>query len=168
MPNLIKYQTLGFTSLDQVTLNNGENDEFGKEAINTLVAELENRRNSLMVIVAGYADKMERFLDVNQGLASRLSNEIVFDDYTDDELTEIFSYMIEQKHFQLEDGTLDAVRELISQKRQKMKDFGNARGVRNLMERIEMRKNSRVAALSRKGGSITPEDFIFIKKEDIM
>ena len=159
----------GILFIDEAyTLNNGEHDEFGKEAINTLVAELENRRNSLMVIVAGYADKMERFLDVNQGLASRLSNEIVFDDYTDDELTEIFSYMIEQKHFQLEDGTLDAVRELISQKRQKMKDFGNARGVRNLMERIEMRKNSRVAALSRKGVSITPEDFIFIKKEDIM
>ena len=159
----------GILFIDEAyTLNNGENDEFGKEAINTLVAELENRRSELMVIVAGYADKMDSFLNVNQGLASRLSNEIVFEDYTDEELLQIFLYMVTQKHLKLEKGVLEQVGKLITQKRQQVKDFGNARGVRNLMERIEMRKNSRVAALSRSGESISNQDILTIKVEDVI
>ena len=134
----------------------------------TLVAELENRRSELMVIVAGYADKMDSFLNVNQGLASRLSNEIVFEDYTDEELLQIFLYMVTQKHLKLEKGVLEQVGKLITQKRQQVKDFGNARGVRNLMERIEMRKNSRVAALSRSGESISNQDILTIKVEDVI
>ena len=159
----------GILFIDEAyTLNNGENDEFGKEAINTLVAELENRRSELMVIVAGYADKMDSFLNVNQGLASRLSNEIVFEDYTDEELLQIFLYMVTQKHLKLEKGVLEQVGKLITQKRQQVKDFGNARGVRNLMERIEMKKNSRVAALSRSGESISNQDILTIKVEDVI
>ena len=134
----------------------------------TLVAELENRRSELMVIVAGYADKMDSFLNVNQGLASRLSNEIVFEDYTDEELLQIFLYMVTQKHLKLEKGVLEQVGKLITQKRQQVKDFGNARGVRNLMERIEMKKNSRVAALSRSGESISNQDILTIKVEDVI
>ena len=134
----------------------------------TLVAELENRRSELMVIVAGYADKMDSFLNVNQGLASRLSNEIVFEDYTDEELLQIFLYMVTQKHLKLEKGVLEQVGKLITQKRRQVKDFGNARGVRNLMERIEMRKNSRVAALSRSGESISNQDILTIKVEDVI
>lgn len=158
----------GILFIDEVyNLMNGDQDSFGKEAINTLVAELENRRNDLMVIVAGYADKVDEFLNVNQGLASRLSNEIVFEDYTDDELTDIFCYMAEKKQMKLEEGGKEAVKRLIAVKRGQMKDFGNARGVRNLLEKIELKRNSRIVAKKRRGEELTKEDFVTITIEDI-
>ena len=158
----------GILFIDEVyNLVNGEQDEFGKEAINTLVAELENRRNNLVVIVAGYADKMEQFLSVNQGLASRLSNEINFEDYTTEELAEIFCYMAKQKHLVLEDSCKDAIEIIIAKKLSVAKDFGNARGVRNLLEQVERKKNSRIIAQKRAGESLTREDFVTVKLEDI-
>ena len=158
----------GILFIDEVyTLINGNNDEFGKEAINTLVAEIENRRDHLMVIVAGYGDKVDEFLDVNQGLASRLSNEIVFEDYSDEELADIFCYMAHKKCLTLEEGAKELVQKQISEMRQKVKDFGNARGVRNLLERTQYRKNSRIASMKRRGDELTKEDFITIRKEDI-
>jgi len=158
----------GILFIDEVyTLINGENDEFGKEAINTLVAEIENRRDNLMVIIAGYGDKIDDFLDVNQGLASRLSNEIVFEDYTDEELTDIFCYMAEQRHMVLGEGVEEGIQKQIAQKRQKVKDFGNARGVRNLLDRVALSKNSRIAARQRRGETLTTEDFVTVKVEDI-
>ena len=70
-----------------------------------------------MVIVAGYAEEMDAFLNVNQGLASRLSHEVVFEDYSDDELADIFAHILEQRHLILEDGGMDAVKTLIADKR---------------------------------------------------
>ena len=158
----------GILFIDEVyTLVNGENDEFGKEAINTLVAEIENRRDNLMVIIAGYADRIDDFLDVNQGLASRLSNEIVFEDYSDEELTDIFCYMANQRHMVLGEGVREAIQTQIAEKRRKVKDFGNARGVRNLLDRAALGKNSRIAAMQRRGETPTTEDFVTIKAEDI-
>ena len=158
----------GILFIDEVyTLINGENDEFGKEAINTLVAELENRRDNLMVIIAGYGDKIDDFLNVNQGLASRLSNEIIFEDYTDEELTDIFCYMVSKKHLVLEDGVREIITEQIAEKRSSTKDFGNARGVRNMLEKIERKKNSRIVGMKRRGEEVTKEEFITIKKEDL-
>lgn len=158
----------GILFIDEVyTLINGENDEFGKEAINTLVAELENRRNNLMVIIAGYGDKIDKFLSVNQGLASRLSNEIVFEDYSNEELTEIFCYMVSRKHMVLEEGVKELIIKMIEQNRKTVKDFGNARGARNMLEKIQLRKNSRIAMMKRRGDTLTVDDFITIKKEDI-
>ena len=88
----------GILFIDEAyTLNGGPQDEYGHEAIHTLVAELENRRENLMVIVAGYEQEMNQFLEMNQGLASRLSNEILFEDYTDEELLEIFKYQAGKK-----------------------------------------------------------------------
>ena len=159
----------GILFIDEAyTLVGDESDTFGKEAINTLVAELENRRDSLMVIVAGYADKMDKFLDVNQGLASRLSNEVVFEDYSEDELIEIFSYMTAQKNLSLEEGALEDVKQLIEEKRKQVKDFGNARGVRNILEDIIKKKNSRiVAALKGKNELPAKEELTTIKREDV-
>jgi len=158
----------GILFIDEVySLCNGENDSFGSEAIDTLVAEIENRRDSLMVIIAGYSDKIGDFLDKNQGLASRLSNEIVFDDYTDEELADIFRHMVSKKHLILEDTAMEAVQNLITQKRRSVKDFGNARGVRNLLDNIILKKNSRLAADKRAGANLSKEDLITIKTEDI-
>lgn len=138
----------GILFIDEAyTLAGDEHDEFGKEAINTLVAELENRRNSLMVIVAGYEDKMDEFLNVNQGLASRLSHEVVFEDYSEEELMEIFQYILKQRGLTWEEGVLEAARQLIAQRKKEVKDFGNARGVRNIAEDIIRKKNSRIVKM---------------------
>lgn len=148
------------------TLNGGERDEFGKEAINTLVAELENRRESLMVIVAGYEREMDQFLEVNQGLASRLANEIIFEDYTQDELLNIFRHQAKQRGLTLSDDCIEPLADLILERSQ-AKDFGNARGVRNLLEQIEKKKNSRIAALLRQNVVLDKTALTTICVEDL-
>lgn len=159
----------GILFIDEVyTLINGEQDEFGREAINTLVAELENRRENLMVIVAGYSDDMQRFLDANQGLASRLSNEIVFDDYTEEELISILCGMAEKKSLSMDDETIEAARIAICEAKAAVKDFGNARGVRNILEKAEKKKNSRIAAMMRAGEKPDRKIVNALQKEDFM
>ena len=158
----------GILFIDEAyTLNGGERDEFGKEAINTLVAELENRRDRLMVIVAGYADEMDKFLNINQGLASRLSNEIIFEDYTIEELLSIFRHMANEKGMILPRELDNNVLELIDRRKSVQKDFGNARGIRNLVERVEKKKNARIAAFIRNGIEIDDDILRILRKEDL-
>ena len=75
-------------------LVNGDHDQFGLEAVNTLLAEIENHRNDIVVILAGYEKEMEQFLKSNPGLTSRLSTTIHFEDYSLEELTDIFIFII--------------------------------------------------------------------------
>ncbi|MCM1099870.1 MAG: AAA family ATPase [Clostridium sp.] len=164
----IKEAQGGILFIDEAyTLMGGEHDEFGLEAINTLVAELENRRENLMVIVAGYAQEMEKFLDANQGLASRLSNEICFEDYTDEELLLIFRNMVSQKGMQLAEGLDQTILRRIREEKAGMKDFGNARGVRNIVEQVEKKKNSRIARKMSTGGEIDRDEVVTIIESDI-
>lgn len=157
----------GILFIDEAyTLNQGEDDSFGHEAINTLVAELENRRDKLMVILAGYEDEMKQFLEVNQGLASRLANEIVFDDYTDKELLQIFKYQAKKKGLFTSDDLNEVILEKIRIEKSKVKDFGNARGVRNIVESIEKQKNSRLAPLLRAGETLSEEVLCKVEAED--
>lgn len=157
----------GILFIDEAyTLNQGENDNFGHEAINTLVAELENRRDNLMVILAGYGDEMKHFLEVNQGLASRLANEIVFDDYTEKELLQIFKYQAKGKGLYISDDLDGVILEKIRIEKGKVKDFGNARGVRNILESVEKQKNSRLAPLLRAGETLSEETLCRIVTED--
>lgn len=139
----------GILFIDEAyTLINDEKDSFGKEAVGTLVPVLENYRDRLMVILAGYGPEMDAFLETNQGLASRLSNEIFFEDYTEEELEKIFRHQAEKRGLLLAEDCGIPLASLISQ-RCKVKDFGNARGIRNLLEQIEKKKNSRIASLLR-------------------
>ncbi|MCM1057696.1 MAG: AAA family ATPase [Firmicutes bacterium] len=164
----IKEAQGGILFIDEAyTLMGGEHDEFGLEAINTLVAELENRRENLMVIVAGYAQDMEKFLDANQGLASRLSNEICFEDYTEEELLLIFKNMVSQKGMKLAAGLDQTILRRIREEKAGMKDFGNARGVRNMVEQAEKKKNSRIARKMSTGGGIERDEVITIIEADI-
>ncbi|MCR5054922.1 MAG: Hsp70 family protein [Lachnospiraceae bacterium] len=157
----------GILFIDEAyTLMNGDNDEFGREAIQTLVAELENRRKSLMCIVAGYGKDMDEFLSVNQGLASRLSNEIIFEDYNDEELVEIFSSMCEDKGLKVAVPT-EKIKEIIGIVKANKKDFGNARGVRNVLDNCIRRKDSRIASLLRAGEHVPDDDFITLIEEDL-
>lgn len=108
-------------------------DQYGEEAINTLVKEMEDNRSDLVVIVAGYPLPMAGFIAQNPGLASRFRTTIMFDDYADDELEQIFSGMVTKADYVLADGALDAFRAELAQQ---MRDetFGNGRFARNVLE----------------------------------
>ena len=121
----------GVLFIDEAYSLNG--DQYGEEAINTLVKEMEDHRDDLVVIVAGYPAPMEEFISNNPGLASRFRTTIDFDDYTDDELRRIFAQMAAKADFDLGDGVLEEFgRELDEQVRDET--FGNGRFARNLLE----------------------------------
>ncbi len=108
-------------------------DQYGKEAIDTLVKEMEDNRDDLVVIVAGYPLPMAVFISENPGLESRFRTTIDFADYTDDELAEIFASMVAGADYDAGEPVLDRLREILGAA-QRGPSFGNARFVRNLME----------------------------------
>jgi hypothetical protein len=106
--------------------------DFGVEAVSTLLKLMEDRRDEVVVIVAGYPEEMQRFLASNPGLASRFPKTLAFDDYDDDELFEIFALIARQQGFELADGVSERVRSLIP--RPHPVGFGNGRFMRNVFE----------------------------------
>jgi hypothetical protein len=108
-------------------------DDYGREAIDTLVKEMEDHRQDLVVIVAGYVDPMARFIESNPGLASRFRTTITFDDYTDDELVEIFVRLAGAADFEPTEGCLAALRLQLARAPRGV-GFGNARFVRNALD----------------------------------
>ncbi len=109
--------------------------DFGQEAISTLLAEMENHRDRLAVIVAGYPDEMDNFITSNPGMKSRFTRFIHFDDYSPKELVQIFQRLAEDNDFNLSSGASDMLQahmEAVWLKREQ--DFGNGRYVRNLFE----------------------------------
>lgn len=125
-------------------LVNAENDTVGLEAVNALVPLIEKHRRNLIVILAGYTDKMEVFMASNPGLASRFSHTVEFPDYTDDELAEIFLRMAKHSGY-IVACQREELRDYLSEKRRQAKDFGNARGVRNLLESAISNLQHRIA-----------------------
>ena len=145
------------------TLSNArfEND-YGKEAIETILKLMEDNRENLVVIVAGYTDLMKKFVDINPGLSSRFNKYIYFEDYNEDELLKIFN-SIAQKHGQIvEDAAQDYLIDYF-QKRIKNEKFANARDVRNYYEKVQIKQANRLVNNKR----ITNEDLIMIKLEDV-
>nr|WP_300150469.1 AAA family ATPase [Propionicimonas sp.] len=121
----------GVLFIDEAYALNG--DQYGEESINTLVKEMEDHRDDLVVIVAGYTAPMAEFISNNPGLASRFRTTIGFDDYTDEELRQIFTQMAAKADYDLGDGVLDEFnRQLADQRRDET--FGNGRYARNLLE----------------------------------
>ncbi|WP_240769533.1 AAA family ATPase, partial [Nocardioides sp.] len=108
-------------------------DQYGKEAIDTLVKEMEDKRDDLVVIVAGYPLPMAIFISENPGLESRFRTTIDFADYTDEELASIFSLMAEGADYDAGEPVLTRLREILAEQ-QRGPSFGNARFVRNLLE----------------------------------
>jgi hypothetical protein len=108
-------------------------DQYGEEAIDTLVKEMEDHRDDLVVIVAGYPVPMASFIAANPGLASRFRTVIAFDDYTDDELTEIFGRLAADSDYAPTDACLDRFRELL-RATPRGEGFGNGRFARNVLE----------------------------------
>ena len=116
---------------------------YGDEAINTIVQEMENNRDNLVVIFAGYPDKMENFLDKNPGIRSRIAFHVSFDDYSTDELMDISDLMIGKTGFEIDVQAREKLKEVFDSAREK-KDFGNGRYVRNLIELSILKQASRL------------------------
>ncbi|WP_106399240.1 AAA family ATPase [Actinocorallia populi] len=119
--------------------------DYGHEAIAELLKLMEEHRSDLVVIVAGYEGEMLRFLDFNPGLASRFPTVLGFPDYADDDLVEIFGFMAGQAGFTLGEGVTDDVRALL-QAAPRGSSFGNARLVRNILDRARSLQARRITA----------------------
>ena len=137
---------------------------FGDEAINTLVQEMENHRDDVIVIFAGYTEPMQQFLDRNPGMLSRIAFQIEFEDYTTDELCDIAKLMASKKQMTITDAAMDKLRENFDIVRGEA-DYGNGRFVRKTLEEAEMNLAERV--LQYKEYEITKELITTIEVCDI-
>ena len=137
--------------------------DYGQEAIEILLQVMENQRDDLVVILAGYKDRMELFFRSNPGLSSRIAHHIDFPDYTLTELQAIASLMLERMQYRLAPDADTALHEYIA-RRATQPHFANARSLRNALERARLRQASR---LFNRGGVISKEDLMTIEASDI-
>lgn len=145
-----------------LTSQEGAND-FGKEAIEILLKNMEDHRDDLIVIVAGYTDLMEQFIHSNPGLESRFNKYFYFEDYTAQQLFEILESQCERNSYVLSEGTQEKAKKLLEEAYENRdENFGNAREVRNLFEALVARQSDRVAAME----APTREDLMLITEAD--
>ena len=146
-------------------LCNGD-DQYGKEAVDTLMKRMEDDRGKFVVIVAGYKDRMEMFLNTNPGLSSRFTHRLHIDDYNEDELVAIFKKMASKQDYQLSpDAEFKLMGEVCRMVMNKRESFGNAREMRNLLDTTIGRLSERVASMPPQ--NITAETYKMITAEDI-
>ena len=142
----------------------GMDNDFGREAIDTLVKLMEDNRDDLVVIVAGYTDEMHDFLTSNPGLISRFNKYIDFPDYTDDELMAILAMNAKKQGYVIADGANAVVRSMLEEMTVSDRlDFGNARGMRNTLEKLVQEQANRIAGLT---GEITKDMLCEITEVD--
>ena len=146
------------------SLVDDRNGSYGDEAINTIVQEMENHRENVVVIFAGYPDKMQEFLDKNPGLRSRIAFHVPFADYSDDELCDIARFLARKKGLTLTEDACERLRTVFTTERRKP-DFGNGRIVRNVLEKAQMVQAERLMAMDY--DSVTKEDITTITGADI-
>ena len=138
----------GILFIDEAYTLNQEGENFGQEAIDTILKAMEDHRDKFIVIVAGYTELMKAFVESNPGLRSRFNKFFEFPDYTVDELQEIFKMQCSKYQYKLTDEAAEAVREeIIRLEASKGENFANAREVRNLFEKIITNQAARVADL---------------------
>ena len=149
------------------TLKSNDSDTFGSEAIDTLLKRLEDDRGKFICIVAGYTDQMHDFIDTNPGLKSRFTQTIHFDDYTPDELTEIFLHLAEGKNFTIDEDTRAAIHRQFEQLYlRRDKNFGNAREARRIFNEAVERQSQRLVKLMSDPG-FKESDMYSLTKEDL-
>lgn len=133
-------------------------NDFGVIALETLMTAMENHRAELVVILAGYTKEIDELIASNAGLRRRIAYDIFFEDYSIDEMTDIFFSMVFKEGLQISDDLRENVRSLLKKESQ-IPDFGNAGGVRNVFEKVKTQKAKRK--------KIKDEDFISIYAEDL-
>jgi probable Rubsico expression protein CbbX len=139
--------------------------DYGQEAIEILLQIMESQREDLVVILAGYADRMEKFFQSNPGFRSRIAHHIDFPDYSEDELLAIAELMLEEQKYRFSPDARDAfVRYIAARKAQPL--FSNARSIRNALDRIRLRQANRlVAQLDR---VLTSDEVMSIEAVDVL
>ena len=138
--------------------------DYGQEAIEILLQVMENQRDDLVVILAGYKERMESFFRSNPGLSSRIAHHLDFPDYSPEELLEIALRMVQHMQYTLSESALGALREYIP-KRMNQPHFANARSIRNALDRARLRHANRLCAL--KGRELTRDDLMTIEGADL-
>jgi probable Rubsico expression protein CbbX len=138
--------------------------DYGQEAIEILLQEMENHRDDLVVILAGYDDRMERFFRSNPGLSSRIAHHVAFPDYTAAELLAIADLMLAQMQYTLSADAQQALQEYI-ERRKSQPHFANARSVRNALDRARLRQASRLFA--KRDATLARSDLMTIEAVDI-
>ena len=144
-------------------LNGSSGNDFGQEAIDTILKAMEDHRDDLVVIAAGYDDLMDRFIHSNPGLESRFNRFLHFEDYTPEELLAIFKMRCERGCYELEEDAEGFVRDFLREENRDPESFGNARGVRNVFERILVCQASRLAGQE----TVTREDLMRLTAADV-
>ncbi len=155
----------GILFIDEAYTLSDQNDQYGKEAIDTLMKRMEDDRGKFVVIVAGYQNKMEQFLMMNAGLASRFTYKLHIEDYTQDELLAIFKKMAEKQQYTLSPAAEFKALDVINQMLEVKDDtFGNAREIRNLLDETIQQLSIRVSNMPPE--TVTKETYQIIQPED--
>ena len=139
--------------------------DYGSEAIEILLQVMENQRDDLVIIFAGYKDRMDKFYESNPGLASRITNHVHFPDYEPDELRQIGVNMIEEQQYMLTPEAEDALMEYIKV-RMENPLFANARSVTNAVDRARMRQDNRIFETS--SDLLTKSELVTMQAEDLL
>ena len=138
--------------------------DYGQEAIEILLQVMENQREDLVVILAGYKDRMETFFQSNPGVSSRIAHHLDFPDYTLEELLVIAQLMLAEQMYRFSPEALKAFEAYLA-KRMRMPRFANARSVRNALDRARLRQANRLFA---RGGAISRTELMTLEAEDIL
>ncbi len=148
------------------SLVRGGEKDFGREAIDTVVKLVEDRRDSVVVIMAGYPDEMAQLIDANPGLKSRFPKTISFPDYEDDELLKIFEIIATKNHFEIDESAREAVAAFFSSA-DRGKGFGNGRAARNLFEAAVARQAVNLSVMLENSQEVTDQVLTTLSGKDI-
>lgn len=161
----IKRALGGILFIDEAySLARGGDKDFGKEAIDALVKGMEDYRDNLILILAGYQDEMDWFVETNPGLRSRFPIHITFPDFSNRELLSIADLMLQQRQYYLSNGAREEFRFVIEKEHKRHEHSGNARLVRNLIERAIRRQAVR---LLRSDSEPSRNELMAINREDL-
>jgi len=155
----------GILFIDEAYSLSNNNDDYGQEAIDTLIKMMEDHRNDLVVIVAGYPKQMEDFLNSNPGMQSRFNKHIQFDDYNEQELLEIIQYMCHKEAYEMDEELVNGLQTIFLSlvENKDSGTFGNARIVRNIFEKLIAYQANRIMSKP----NLTKEDLTKLSNSDL-
>jgi probable Rubsico expression protein CbbX len=164
--DVVKRARGGILFIDEAYyLHRPENErDYGQETIEVLLQAMESERENLVVVMAGYADRMEEFFQANPGMGSRVAHHISFPDYNGDELMRIAELMVGNQGYVLSEDAAGAFRDYIERRLERPR-FAHGRSIRNAIERARMRQATR---LFDSKGKLTKTELVTIEPDDIL